>query len=47
MLMKPPLLKMIWFKIFINDLVVYNYENIEISKNRPIGGLSSKKGMSL
>ena len=33
--------------IFSNDLVVHNYENIEISKNRPIGGLSNKKGMSL
>ena len=35
------------FRIFCNHLVVHNYENIEISKNRPIGGLSNKKGMGL
>ena len=29
------------------ELVVNNYENLEIVKNRPIGGLSDKKVMNL
>ena len=30
-----------------NEPVVHNYVNLEISKNRPIGALHSKKGLSL
>ena len=42
-----PLVNLKQFGVFNNAPVVHNYENLEISKNRPIGALHSKKGLSL
>ena len=35
------------FELVGIELLIHNYENLKILKNRQIGGISSKKGMSL